>query len=130
MTTPNDERLVGREPLAEEDQLLRPPGPDQPYEPMEPARARDDAERDLGQAEDRRLLGDAEVGSQSQLEPAAEAVAAYRSERRLRKPCERLVHGARLAIVGEDRCRIVTAELRQVGSGRERPARPREDDGS
>ena len=45
---------------------------DEAHEPVRSARARDDPERDLGKAEDRGLVGDPEIGRESELEPPAE----------------------------------------------------------
>ena len=52
---------------------------DQVHEPLRPARARDHAERDLGQRELRVVGSDAEVAGQRQLETDAEAVAVQRA---------------------------------------------------
>ena len=70
---PERERLLG---LARDGRSRSAPwlraGPTSRGEPLRAARAREDAELDLGEAEARAVAGDAQVARQRELEPAAE----------------------------------------------------------
>ena len=80
-------RLVCVDALAQQHHLLGARGAEEARDPRGAARAREDAEADLGEAELRGVVGDPEVGGERELEPAAEAVAVDRADRRLRERC-------------------------------------------
>src|SRR5262245_561434 len=84
-------RLVGAEPLGEQEQLLRSRRPEQPRHPVQPAGAGQDSERDLGEAEDGALVRNPEVECERELERAAEAVAVNGRDGRLRESGELFV---------------------------------------
>ena len=63
---------MGVDPPPGEDELHRPLLADHPREPLRPAAAGDDPERDLGLAELGRLRGDDQIAGERELEAAAE----------------------------------------------------------
>ena len=83
--------------LAADVQEQRAAEPDEPWQPLRPAAARDQPELDLGLAEPRVLGGHADVARARQLEPAAEAPAVDRGdERRVApRPSARRASGSR-----------------------------------
>jgi len=121
-------RLVGAEPLGEQEELLRARRSEQSGHAMQPAGAGEDAEGNLGEAEDRGLVRDPEVERQRELECAAEAVAVDGRDRRLRQSSELLVDTTRLVVVAEHVLRRAVLELGDVRAGRERPSFAGDDD--
>ncbi len=116
--------------IAEQDQALGLRGAEKARRAHGSARAREDADPDLREAEHGALVGDSEVGRERELEAAAEAVAVDRGERRLRQRRELLVDVSRLAVVAQDRLRVAVGELGDVGAGGERAARSGDHDGA
>ena len=78
-------------------------------------------ERDLGQLEPRRLVGDAQVGGQRQLQAAADRPAGDGRDRGLRQLRQHLPDPARAAVVADVR---LGAGIARTRSGRRRPRRP------
>src|SRR4051794_21005790 len=108
---PERARRGGVEPLAEQHDPLRPRRADERGEPVRAAAARQDPDADLGQAERRARLGDAEVARERELEPAAQAPAGDRGDRRDGEGGDALVDRPARAVVVEDRAGVAVAEL-------------------
>src|SRR5262245_581837 len=83
MDEPDLERARRRDPAPEEDQLLGARLADEPRQPLGAARARHDAQPDLGEADLRALDEDSEVARERQLQPTAVGRAVHRRDRRL-----------------------------------------------
>ena len=96
-------------------------GADRPGQAGQPAGAGKDAQRDLGQLEARRLVGDPQVGRQRQLQAAADRPAGDGGDRGLRQRRQRLPQPSRAAVVADGRLGAGIRELGEVGAGRERP---------
>ena len=122
-TSPARERVLRRDRIARQDHRQRLLDADQARQALRAARAGDEAELDLGQAEPRAGRGDAEMAAQRQLEPAAERRAVHRRDGRLLHLVEHRDH------VDQARRLRRLAELRDVGAGDERAPRAGEDDG-
>ena len=119
---PEAVRFVRVDAVTKQGELLRPSGSEEAHEAMRAARAREDAERHLREAEDGRLVCDAEVGGQRELEGGAEAVAVDRDERGDGERREELVDRSRPPVVGHDRAGVAVGELGDVGARGERSA--------
>ena len=111
------ERVLRRDRIAGQDHRQRLLDADEPRQALRAARARDQAELDLGQAEPRAGRRDAEMAAQRELEPAAERRAVHRRDGRLRHLVERRDH------VDQARRLRRLAELGDVGAGDEGASR-------
>ena len=87
---PDRERLVGAHLPPAPDQLLGARRADEPGQPLRAARARDDAEQDLGLPDARVVGGDAQVARDRELEAAAERVPPDRGDDRTRDRRDRV----------------------------------------
>ena len=116
---PCGERLVGRQAPAEQNQLFGARRAEQARGAHGAARAGQDPDRHLREPEHGGLVGNPKVRRERQLEPAAEAVAVDRADRRLREGRNALVDASAPAVVAGDRLRVAVGELRDVGAGRE-----------
>ncbi len=113
---PVRQRLGRRDRIAGNDHLHRLLRTDQPRQALSAARARQQAELDLGQADPRSRDGDAEMAGQRQLEAAAQGGAVQCGDDRLR---HRLDLGDDLA---EARGLRRLAEFGDVGAGEKGPS--------
>ena len=93
-TSPMRERLLGAHVTAAPDQVLGLGRADEAGRALRAATAREDAELDLGEAEARRVGGDAQVARQRELEAAAEREPVDRRDHRPRDRGERVEPGA------------------------------------
>jgi hypothetical protein len=114
---PDRECLVGLHEPSAEDEVLRPARPDQPGEPLRPARARDDPEAGLRLAELRRLGGDNQVAGHCQLAAAAQAESGHRRDERRPHLADRVPAVDPPRLVHLDRARL--RHLADVRPGRE-----------
>ena len=124
---PDGEGLVRLHLPPTPDELLRPRRTDQPGQALRRPRARDDAEKDLGLPDAHVVGGDPQVARHCQLEAAAERDAVDGGDDRPRDLAEGVVRGPKPRPDGA--CLGRTAELADVGPGRERLGPAEDDDG-
>ena len=122
-TRPGRERVLRGDRIARQDHRHGLLEPHQPRQALRAARAGNDAELDLRQAEPRARGRDAEMAAHRQLKPAAERRAVHRRDRRLFHLVQRRDH-----LDERGRLRRL-AELGDVGAGHERAARAGDHDG-
>ena len=97
---------------------------DGPRQPLRAAGTRDDAELDLGQSQLTHVLGgDAVMAAERQFQPAAQRRAVDGRHHRLGRGLDAVDQLRQVGLLH------LGLEFRDVGPGREEPARPRQDDG-
>ena len=116
------ERVLRGDRIARQDHRQRLLDADEARQPLRAARARDQAELDLGQAEPRARGRDAEMAAHGELEPTTERRAVHRRDRRLLDVVDQRDH------VDQARRLRGLAELGDVGARDECAARAGHDD--
>jgi hypothetical protein len=116
------ERLVGPDRIAAHDHRERLRHADHAGQALRPARAGQDAELDLGQAEARGLRAHPIVAGERHLEAAAERGAVDRRHHRLGRALDQVEHLVQARLLRR------LAELGDVGAGNERAPRARNHD--
>jgi hypothetical protein len=110
---------MGVHAAAAQDEVAGQSWPGGAHQPVDAAGAGQDAEPDLGQAENRTRVRDPQVRGERQFEPAAEAVPGDGGDRGLGKRRHGLVDSARALVVRLDGLRCHRGQLGRVGTGRE-----------